>query len=388
MKTLIEFCDREPLYNVFAGSLIKPDRVIFLGDWQTAGEEKFRNDLNRFYRLRGLRCERRILTVDMNDSEAVLEVLKKLHEEDPEATVDITGGTGEALIAAGMARERFSLRLFSCGRGNGLLRDVFNCPEVETLVESQPLSLDEIFTVHGGSFSHHGHFSQNRITTELAALIPKVWQVFCSNQSSWGKSTGFFQQFSDTAGLSVSSSPASLPAFDGPILCDLAACGAIKELSIIDKTASFSFADENVKSCLMDAGIWLELLVCTAALESERFSEVQMSVMSDWNGVPREVDEVENEIDVAAVKGPYSFFISCKTGKVTVDDLFEISGIARKFGGSFGVPMLVTVNLPTDFSDSFRRRAEQMGVELLQSAALTKSMIASFLTENVKKRGF
>ena len=75
---------------------------------------------------------------------------------------------------------------------------------------------------------------------------------------------------------------------------------------------------------------------------------------------------VTNEIDVMAVQGIQPVFISCKTSEVHTDALNELAILRDRFGGKFARAILVTSGVTGKTREPVRRRADKLGIELVE----------------------
>lgn len=162
-----------------------------------------------------------------------------------------------------------------------------------------------------------------------------------------------------------------------------------------DEVLHIVFKNEQVKLCLTKAGTVLELktyLACENLLKEE-FTDCMTGVSIDWDGIvhkeaanPQEykklnfkaridnIEDTKNEVDVILMKGLIPYFISCKNGKFTAEELYKLYTVKEKFGTEYGKMFIVT----TDFekSDSeynleyLDQRATDMDIEIIKNVHL------------------
>jgi len=79
----------------------------------------------------------------------------------------------------------------------------------------------------------------------------------------------------------------------------------------------------------------------------------------------------DNEIDVILTKNGQLYLISCKSGKFSKQDLFELEGLRQLAGGTFGKAFVI---VPP--KSGYRDRARQLGIEFMTILEM-KEKIAS-----------
>ncbi|MBO6164225.1 MAG: DUF1887 family protein, partial [Lachnospiraceae bacterium] len=122
---------------------------------------------------------------------------------------------------------------------------------------------------------------------------------------------------------------------------------------------------------LRDVGSVLELQVYRACLEAGIFDDVVLSAIVNWNGGNTQRDSVTNEIDVMAVKGVQPLFISCKTCEIKTEALNELAILRDRFGGKGSRAMIVTSVSATKSRSPMRRRAAELGIEVVERNELS-----------------
>ena len=104
MKTLIELFDTEPIYNYLAATVFKPQKVCFIGDYESLDIDAV-SAAKKYASLTGLDCSFSFVAADSNDFDEMRrklrEVIRREKEAGNECTVDVTGGRDLALVAAG-----------------------------------------------------------------------------------------------------------------------------------------------------------------------------------------------------------------------------------------------------------------------------------------------
>ena len=162
--------------------------------------------------------------------------------------------------------------------------------------------------------------------------------------------------------------------------------GIIRNFKLSGDEISFGYKNETIKKLLNDFGVWLELFIYKNALDSNKFDNVDMSVIFDWNQVENEREDVLNEIDVVVTKGVTPVFISCKSGNVSTSALNEIKTLAERFGGNYAKSVLVTAEQLSLLSPKTYRRALEMGISVIEPDDLSRENPASVIERIINER--
>jgi hypothetical protein len=111
------------------------------------------------------------------------------------------------------------------------------------------------------------------------------------------------------------------------------------------------------------AGNLLEMYCSLGAVKAGCFHDCQVGVMLDWDREDgNSADDVRNEVDVVLTCGHIPIFISCKNTQIENEYLYEIKTMARRFGGRYAVPAIVST---ARHKQPIRDRAKEMGIVLL-----------------------
>ena len=113
-------------------------------------------------------------------------------------------------------------------------------------------------------------------------------------------------------------------------------------------------------------GSALELQVYRCCLLAGCFDDVVLSAVVNWQGGGSARDAVTNEIDVMAVQGVQPVFISCKTCEIKTEALNELAILRDRFGGKGSRAVIVTSAPGSRSRSVMRRRAGEMGIEVIE----------------------
>ena len=155
--------------------------------------------------------------------------------------------------------------------------------------------------------------------------------------------------------------------------------GLIENLRIEEgKSVSFRFKDQQIRTWLRDVGSVLELYVYRDCLMTRRFDDLISSAVVDWRAGQGH-DAVTNELDVMATRGVIPIFVSCKTCDVKTEALNELAILRDRFGGKGSRAIIAPSGLATKSRAPMRRRAEQLGIEVVEWDDLRMDRLVSRL---------
>jgi len=377
MKTIIEIYDDEPIYNVLAPTIMRPEQVVYIGGNRITGK-RIKNKIIRYFEERKLDTYAFFYPTNIYDCGKVMETLEMLIERFPDCAIDVSGGNSVLVFAIGMFCAIHEIPAFAYNIKDNTFCNIFACDEIDSLPSEIALNARECLAMAGASLMRHGHIDGDTLTPEDLSDISNVWEIFRKYQNSWPRHTQYLQAVSGTP------EPDSEPVLDIDallsrktsfnktinanmnIMQELASCGVIENLVIEEDRIRFSFKNQIMRQCLLDVGIWLELFVYTTCRESDFFDDVQISVVVDWNGDEEETINTINEIDLVMTHGITPVFVSCKTGVPTTTTLNELHTLTEQFGGRYAKCVLATMCKLSEVSPSTYKRALDMGIHVIQ----------------------
>lgn len=409
---IVEFLDKETLNNMIGTMAIKPRKVIFLGDNSMINQRKIK--YQRVVDRLGIGTELEFQSVNKRSVDDIIDALVDIVEsEDDEITFDLNGGDDLVLLAMGIVFQSYkgerhiNMHRFNIGSGN--LIDCDGDNEVPQY-EIPRLSVEDSLALYGGSLMpyHNGKGtfpwdfnddfnSDIDVLWNICSEDPKLWnlQITTLGVFSKGKST-------EQQGVSVRAKVSYIKAlmgsnssyykWDRDMIKRFINLGYILDYRVDDDYCSFRFKNEQIKKCLTKAGTILELKVYQVlkSVQSARnhepfFNDAVIGAYIDWDGENIYDAEVENEIDVLVMKGVTPIFISCKNGRVDMDELYKLNTVSQRFGGTYSKKYLVVTNYGEssgeennpELKDGFRKhiknvksRAEDMGISIVEGVHL------------------
>ena len=390
--TLIECFTESHIDNIAACLRLRPDRLVMVGNAAEMGEPIKR--YKKLLKQRRVAAEITMCDVQRMDLGEIYAALKKVVLEAKDCVIDLTGGDECVIMAVGAvfaelpvdARQRIRIEKFD--HDTNVVRD---CIQDNRKIQAKAidLSVEELIALHGGTL-HPDAYQPPKDSNyrDLAGL----WNIVSENPKDWNRAImllGEFESRSDSkmqVFLPLSYLRTSISNFESKEESVRELLGKLHRWGIIDDQSSknaleYTYTSQLFRYCTLKAGNVLEvktLLEGRAVQENGEsyFSDCQMSVSIDWDGVVHDpmdrVPETRNEIDVVLMHGTTPLLISCKNGNVGEDELYKLHTVAERFGGPYAKKMLIATDLdrksPTA-NRAFIQRAWDMDIFLVTDAA-------------------
>lgn len=390
MKTLIELYDEANVFNMVAVCAAKPDTLVILGG------ERISDDILR-RRLRGFLDSKEIKTkieykiCDINDCSSIIEALAVITEEYQDCVIDVSGGSDLALLACGMFAESCDVPLMHLDEERECFVNVRDCEEAEAL-KLPVFTIEDMIAMTGAAVVRNGRISAKDIDDELRADTYALWRAFSRYRTAWHKSTLFFHSAREVNGDELSvDTKAPLPINKNycppALLRMLEEEGIITDYESTRERITFKYKNSTIRTILRDKGAVLELMTYCVLSDSGLFDDVNISVVIDWDG--KGDSATTNEIDVMAVRGLKTYFLSCKSAgadNLGSDYLYEIDTMAHNLVGEFAQPGLVTAvpNLRNS-ARSLWERAHDMRIIISDISYLESGKLGDLIANYKRK---
>lgn len=400
--TFVEFFDKNAIENICACLVNKPDKVIFLG----TGSGKMKKHVERYKKIfseRGLEIEFVApKAVTQNNLQTMVDILAEIVEENDDLVFGLTGGEDLHLVAMGIIYERYKdKKKIQMHRFNLKNNTISDCDQDgNTIFEgvSPSLNVQENIRIYGGDivyeYERAGSTYPWEYTDEFLIDIDRMWEICRENPKTWNSYAGILaradalkNEFDPMLNTDIGYS-ALAPYIKASEVKSTDLQNFIRKLYeqglIIDYTIDsdrfyISYKDDQVKRCLTKSGQVLEMKITALLLKDvdgngeKMFNDVVNGVCIDWDGKIAEYTDrpdIYNEIDVLAIHGTIPVFVSCKNGKVDINELYKLNSVAERFGGSYALKMLIATGLQEKERKSFEHlfeRAEGMGIKVLDN---------------------
>ena len=369
MRTLIELYDTSPIRNVLATVMFRPQEMILICPPEVAEDPNQKRSLRDFFAYLNCPVKLTLIPVTLLDAGKTERVLREVLESHQDCAIDISGGTDAALFAAGVASG--DTPVFTYSTRKDTFFEIKNAPFARSLPNTVHLDVRSCLMMAGGTLLPGRE--DNAGLAEMSDRIDRLFRVYSAFRPQWNRQISYIQKISSAepgvleAGgqLREKAGNKNIDA-DGEFFGALEEAGLILNLQHTDESISFRFPDERVRFWLRDVGAVLELQVFRACRAAGCFDDVVLSAVVNWQSGKINRDSVTNEIDVMAVQGIQPVFISCKTSEVHTDALNELAILRDRFGGKFARAILVTSGVTGKTREPVRRRADKLGIELVE----------------------
>lgn len=345
MKILIEFYDRSVLKNMVAALSLQPDYLTFFYDKEMFDTfEIYSTYLACKKYLPALKFELR--SVDYHDYPMIESKIGQyiLDNCDNNICIDLTGGSELMTIAGYNAGKNANVQVFfSDIYKSEVVRLTQNGPKYRSL----PFTLEDIIEAGGGKLSGFTptdwltkHKKELYAMSKKVLASPKAWSDTCRFfQKTRGQKTSNPLHFE--VSLNHTASNAGLP--DKRMLYSCQSCRLIQNLLYTKQRLSFDFTFRRAAEYMSSYGVWLELFSYYEMLKIPKIRDVKTSIKIDWNRRD-DIEIIGNEVDVTAMYGCRPVVVSCKqsTNPVSADALNELYVVARRIGGKYSIPILIT----------------------------------------------
>lgn len=415
--TIVELYDDKPINNIVGTLAFSPDKVIYVGG---SARRQFETShlpvLRKYFDAKGFDAlEIEYVQVRRDSLKDIVDSFEKIYaaNSDCKFLVEITGGEDQILIGMGILSERHpDTQLY---RVSSRLRSVCSYSVREDPGEKRELqcsnTVEENLMLHGasvisanGSDLIEGGFRYN---IEFLNDVDEMWRICCSGVDKsaggaaphyWNKAANMlaeldaaYEQREDRNILAVDKHfynevflDEALDRFFHSYIFSFVTNGLI-EYDVDDEKVTFRFKNDQVRFLLTKAGLLLELkmyLICMG-LVSPRGGDCLTGVTIDWDGDddigakkkylydPDDPDSkinTLNEIDVAATCGLVPYFISCKNGRFTSDELYKLYSVGERFGKGYGRKIIMASNLDYALGSAknlILQRASDMGITMI-----------------------
>ncbi len=342
-------------------------------------------------------------TVDGYDLLSSIRAIESVIDAYEQPIFDITGGDPLLVLALGIVLQRHSDHRFQVHRFSVSDNRVLDCDRdgVTVYKDTPQLSVQEAVSLYKGEVIfgnvdepltyrwdcnidfvddcramwsicrvHTGHW--NKHIAAFHALAES--DIHANNRVDYCLSRQAWDELLEAAGVRYY--------YNERIGESLTNAGLLTAYEIHEQHIHIAFKNEQVKRALTKAGQALELytFLTLRTLKSDAqtslFHDVLNGVVIDWDGKRESLSddssksyEVENEVDILAMRDMVPVFISCKNGYVDSSELYKIEAVAERFGGGYAKKVLVTSSRSVSGAAgrTLLKRARDMGIAVIHS---------------------
>lgn len=368
METIIELYDKEPIKNILSTLIFKPSNLIYLVEKNEVSSQE-KEDIRGLYRKKNLKTKVIFEEIDPRNPSVVASRLESITKKYKNIGIDLTGGNEIVLLSAGQLCKRKNIPGFYIDLNTKQLIVVYGRLDNIENFAIPKLLVEDILGAAGAAIDRCDHFQPDLEKKEMIEQILKVFEVSMKYPKQWKKNIAYLQYITRKAEEGnkevlkiVAPSTIQLDNVyirgEAIILKELSNMGVIKDFMSEPGRISFKYKNKELKRCLVNHGIWLEMYIYILAKESKYFNDVRMSVVIDWDGDEEDINVAFSEIDLILVKDLTAVFISCKVPLPDNFVLSEIKVLSQKFGGMMGKTVIVTASDLENQSTLYKRAKE------------------------------
>ena len=406
--TYIEFFDREAVENICTSFVSRADRVIFVGPEKNLMEKSIAR-YEKIFADREISVKLEYVAVKRDDLDdrvkKISAIIDRRNGEDEEFMFDLTGGDDLCLVAMGIVFERYKdqgIQMHRINLRNNKIADCDGDGNVISENDVPQISIVDCVRAYGGDVVFETPDITGTpvwdMTEDFKNDIRSMWKIFRQiyggvSIGSWNKQIKVLEALEACGtqdGLTTSVPIDKLKrelgkeseeyAFIKSVVRKIGEFG-LANIAEEDGRLVATYKNGQVKRCLTKAGQALEMIVYLFVREAAEtdgtpvYNDVLNGVYIDWDGDIHGSDEVvetENEIDVMMMHGAVPVFVSCKNGRVEMEELYKLESVASRFGGRYARKILVATSLGNSvFAAYFRQRAADMKIDLLEPMRMT-----------------
>lgn len=416
--TIVELFDEKPINNIVGILAFNPDKVIYVGGYTRKHfESKKLPILKKYLDRKGYSAlDIEYVQVRRDSFKDIMEKFENIYSSDSGCVfhVEVTGGEDLILIGLGALSQRRpdielyqissklrTIRSFSLSADDGRKLDI-ECRN--TVEENLLLHGASIISANGDETFPGGY----RFDADFVHDINIMWDICCrgsknmvspSAPNSWNKVTIMLASLNaedpDRENQNLLCIDAQrfkeeyMTSINGTLfydyICYFIRCDLL-DCRIESEHVYINFKNDQVRMCLTKAGLILELktyLICKKLMDS-RDGDCLTSVTIDWDGDenlastikylynlddPDSTIDTTNEIDILATCGLIPYFISCKNGKFTSEELYKLYLVGEQFGKGYCQKIIVTTDLNHALGDAknvILQRAVDIGIQIIE----------------------
>ncbi len=383
MHTLIEIFSDKPIENVLSGLALRPEKIIYIG-FNIPSEQ--RNAIERCFKEHDLRPKLEYITVNAFDLESTVRCINKIIDTNRDCAIELGGGNELISAAVGAVAVSKNIPLFRYNISDNSVIDIYRF-NADTAVHDTDMNINEFIQLYGGAVNNSKAFRQWTIDSEFEKDIMGLWRIYAKNCTLWNRQMAIIALLdeldSDSRPDWVYVEQGKLKAhnrkaeLDRRIMSQLCDGGYISGFSADKNKIMYRYKNPQIRAVLTKTGNLLELYTYIAARNLEIsgkkfFNDAEIGLCLDWDGIihygAESVMDTVNEVDVVAMHANVPVFISCKSGEVKKEALYELHTIADKFGGPHARKILVTTDSRSSETKLYlKQRAADMGITIIEN---------------------
>ena len=384
MKTLVELFSNEPILNLLATRIFKPQKLILVCD-EKINKQNI-NTINIVLNNWNLSfINTQAIYTNSADYNDIFNTLEKICQTEDDIVFDLAGGSELMLFACGVLTKKYNSKSYYINTHDLAFHNVNNCEYLNEKYILPRFRVKDILASAGAKITGYYKYRPSKRDTEIGDDILASWDILWKHPNAWTNQISWFQQ-------ALRQSPAEKVTYSAQkhlkidhanmtILNKLKDIGVLTELYEHNGTIHLTFKNAELKHCFTVQGIWLELYGFLNAYRLNWFNDVKTSVKIGWTNDYERNDETKNEIDILLVKGITPIFVSCKMGMPSALALSEIKTLSTRFGGVLAKTVVLTAKDVCSGSMAIYNRAKELNIYIIDKKDIDNNNVAKRLME-------
>lgn len=377
MNTLIEILDYELTENIISPLVFRFNHLIYLYDEHHDDAMK-RQNLYDFLMKKGNHDIQFIKASGQLDL-----FFKDLSEKYPDAIYHLSNGTRTLLVQMAQFCERSKQRCYTMNFQKKVFTDLMGCSDLKQQFYIPKMSIEELISLRDGEIlktSHALPVLDEKMTKELMTSI----EMMNSDSVAWSKLlSSFAKSMKDNEGLPELWIDTPTDHAQKTLL-DRMDEHHIVHVHQHNQKMRIDFVNPSLMKLFADSGAWLEYQSYLECVRSQRFDDVRISTVIDWDKHSENPNDPTCEIDLIVIKDCISAFVSCKLNKCTALDIYEIKLLSEKLGGSLAKAAVITKTSSLQKGTPLSLKAEHLDVKIVDQKMIEDGKIAEELEKFLK----
>lgn len=360
--TLIEYFDKDTIKNILAVLTLKPERVVYIYD-SAIKDGKYFAALKKCFMKHIPHIQLEKVPVDINNVQDIYEKTCFAIDKYGASAMEMTGGSELMMISGHKAGAEKNITMYHTDIASGKIRDI---EDPEFKMDTATLTLEDFIDAKGAAFVGESHRDPDEKNYD--AILDMCSYIF-RNLRAWSFTCGYIQAANASSEYGMQMT-ANIPFLhkdgryykpDRKMMEMFERNGFIKNLCMTNNKISFTYCYPEARTYMTTYGLWLEMFVFISAKRLNRFSDVKLGTMIDWDAYDN-VYTAGNEIDVIIMENSIPVFISCKLRSISTPDINELYIQKKRLGGWFSKGVIVTSGDDKIKQTGTFKKAEEFGI--------------------------
>ncbi len=376
-STVIELFDSCQLENIASFLKFNPKKVIFIGFSNSDFAEKY-DAISEV--IKNIKPNILLEYVDVKryDYDDIINKLESIIKSNHNCYFDLTGGKELVLVAMGELSTKYNVPMYQIDLHANKVIAIKDCDKLPQ-EDNIRLTLADSVSLNCGILENCDTpiADENYINT-----VNGLWNIAKNRNIDWNAETKAFVKFekNNCRQENTNEFTCEMRAFNSQRSDFAALFSALKRQGYITtvnngRILKYKYKNSHIRSYLKKSGNILEdyTYIIVKSIEAEMpnaIHDASIQVFVRWLDDGEE-SKIKNEIDVAFMCGIIPVFISCKSGTINRNALYELSTVANRLGGKYAKKILVATEIdPNPLSRAaVLDRAEEMDISVISDVS-------------------